>query len=202
MKRLFLIATFLLFGGCGGENNPTTDSSSRLPAQDKSIYFIDYYKERATNIVVDGGSYMIHQLSYKFMNEQLVNTHDKYLISLKNESFLHIDINYSWGYRYKVSGYFDEHVMDDTVFVLDEIISIEKHFEPFTLVLTTYNEMKRPLITQTSNDTYLAYNELEFKVYDQDLQENLDLRIDNNYTVTLTFDFEDNGTIFLKQIEE
>jgi len=90
IKQLFLIATFLLFGGCGNENNPTTDSNSILPTQDKSIYFIDYYQERATNIVVDGGSYMIHQLSYKFMNEQLVNTHDKYLISLINENFQYI----------------------------------------------------------------------------------------------------------------
>ena len=137
-----------------------------------------------------------YKFAYKFV-DQYVNAY-----SIEN-------LPYKWGYKYKVTGKVTPHSEDGDEFTLDEVVSKEQHFEPFTLTFRThtiidgvFNFQEEPLITQTSNDKYLAYNELEFQVYDQDLQENLDLRIDNNYTVTLTFDFEDNGTIFLKQIKE
>ncbi len=192
IKRLFLIATFLLFGGCGNENNPTTDVNNSVISQ--SEYIIDYYRIPMMAWLMESKDR--YKFAYKFVDQSI------HAYSIEN-------LPYQWGYKYKVTGQVTPHSEDGDEFTLDEIISKEQHFEPFTLTFRThtiidgvFNFKEEPLITKTSNDKYLAYNELEFKVYDQDLQENLDLRIDNNYTVTLTFDFEDNGTIFLKQIEE
>ncbi len=201
MKNSFLRLVIALLLGTGCYKKEYATATDDISFNVNEVLTINYYKISMSCIFEYDGS-IVNQLIYQLQNEKFLN---KCHIYFEND----LNFSYSWGYRYKVSGYFDEHVMDDTVFVLDEIISIEKHFEPFTLTFRThtiidgvFNFQEEPLITKTSNDKYLAYNELEFKVYDQDLQENLDLRIDNNYTVTLTFDFEDNGTIFLKQIEE
>jgi len=194
--------------GCGSDKS-INDSNSTIVEKEENIYYIEYYKSGKFIWIPFGG---IHALGYIIKPDLTNNPISIYDIN-KQES---VDINYSWGYRYKIQGHFQEDLVDGTVFNLDRLISKEKYFKPFTLNLLTHTDIHtiiyennetvkvggEPLIEKLSPNTYLAYNELEFKVYYQDLQESLDLRIENNTTITLTFNFEDNGTIFLERIEE
>lgn len=223
MKQLISYSfIILLLGGCG---NSQYERNSTILEQEtniskKDIYYIDYYKNTFTFWEPPGkNAYTLNFLILKSDLEQLYPWNDQYIYFIKETGdsifeFVFVDFQYQWGYRYKVKGSVDEYIEGASKIEVEDIISKEKYFKPFTLKFVTWvdpysfpNENnitikleREYLFQKISQDTYRAYNELEFKVYYQDLQEDLDLKLDQNETITLTFNFEENGTIFLERI--
>ena len=184
MKKLALTALLILLVGCNNEVEKEED-----------IFYIDYFK--TPRMAWQPESVDRYKFSYELIDRSIT------LYSIP-------DFNYEWGYQYKVSGKLEPFLEYANEFTLYKVISKEKVFQPFTLsymrtstiVDNVVNFKEEPLIKKISANTYLTYSELEFEVYYQDLIEELDLRLEHNKTVTLTFNFEDNGTIYLQEILE
>ena len=201
MKQIVLSTFILLFlAGCNNDSNLDNNQT----VIENNIFYIDYYKESKSVILLSE-----LKLGYIFNGkDSKAKRESEYYLTPLN-------INYQWGYIYKVKGFFIEGLEDSIQFDLDEIISKEKNFKPFTLTLQTYTDSHyfqnennvtiekegESLIKRVSDNSYLAYNELEFKVYYEDLIDSLNEALKND-SITLTFNFEDNGTIFLERIEE
>ena len=153
-----------------------------------------------------------YDLTFRIMQNQKLINNTQEPVYFEDKNRKSIDLNYSWGYIYMIRGC-DLGCVDAICFQLDDIISKEKHFEPFTITVFTYTsdykytnennetvtENGESLINRLSEDTFIVYDKLEFKIYNSILINKLDEAMKND-KVTLTFDFEDNGTIFLQSI--
>jgi hypothetical protein len=194
-NSLFLAVFFLFFGGCQHSSSQQNNKESNLSLEvsESEIYNIKYYKSPRRTWEPES----VERYKFSYLLEDNKNT----LYSIEG-------LKYEWGYEYKILGNLCkcEEYSDDLE--LNSIISKTKVFEPFQLSFQTktkivdFNKVIEPLIKKISETKYLVYNELEFEVYHQDLIEELDSKLENSYLVTLTFDFEENGTIFLQRIEE
>jgi hypothetical protein len=210
MRYLFFL--LLLLGGC---------KKSSQEEFRKDIFYIEYYKDPRYSW---GPPYKSnYQFSYIAFNSNFVSideyfyAEDRKIENFGNpfvrlvgegftENFYGKDVNYSnkpldyqWGYRYKIEGFVAPLIGEDSISIeMKSVILKEKVFEPFTITFVTEFESEY-LIEKISNRTYLAYNELEFDIY-QDLEHEFLEKMERNSTITLSFDFEENGTIYLKDV--
>jgi len=212
------------------ENNSTEQNSYNSNqgniSKETFTYIVDYYKQPVYMECFPGGAYSTEYYHYILMPkvENLFNENSieklPNIISCSEFELQKIFIfwdqslypfsyeEYQYGYIYSISFYVDEKGYK----LFDKILSKEKSYKEFTLTFDTYSlpdvingqviEEPRSLFKKVSESRYIAYRSLEFEVYYQDLIEELDLRLEHNKTVTLTFNFEDNGTIYLQEILE
>jgi len=208
------------------ENNSTEQNSSysnqgNIP-KETFTYIVNYYKQPIYRECLLGGDYSPEYYHYSMLFK-IEDPSQKDNFDISNNAILCSDLEfytadwvltnlsrlftYEYGYIYHLSLYIDNDGLK-----LDEVISKEKSYKEFTLTFDTYSlpdvingqviEEPRSLFKKVSESRYIAYRSLEFEVYYQDLIEELDLRLEHNKTVTLTFNFEDNGTIYLQEILE
>jgi hypothetical protein len=202
----------LLLGGC---------KKSSQEEFRKDIFYIEYYKDPKYRW--GPPDKLNYQFSYIAFNSNFVSIDEYfYMEDIKIENFGNRfvrlvgdgftealygeDVNYSnkpldyqWGYHYKIEGFVTPLIGEHSISIeMKRVISKEKVFKPFTITFETKFESEY-LIEKVSNRTYLVYNELEFDIY-QDLEHEFLEKMEKNSTITLSFDFEENGTIYLKDV--
>jgi hypothetical protein len=207
-KKIIFIFFLLLLGGCNSSSeteevkNEVEFSKIVLQEEMKLKMFIEFYKRGKYDWAPPS------KLNYNFspilLDENLSLLTDYSVSFVKRDgkySFNHdYNFDYSWGTRYEIIGEVVFVSVEESVSIeILEVISKEEVYQNFSLQFKTHFE-EEPLIEKVAQNRYIAYNELEFQVYYQDLQEELDLRLDNNRTISLNFNFEKNGTVYLESI--
>jgi len=116
---------------------------------------------------------------------------------------LPLGLDYKWGYRYTIDGYIPN-TQDYEYFEKFKVVSSEKVFEDFIIdiKLLHYIDGFVENIEKQSDGFYIALNDLNFYIFDEELEKRFDSLLVDSHSLLLQFGFKEDGKVFLKDILE